>query len=109
MIVAFVAADLPAVWLFTCGTNLARCRAPIIPGAICNGTMLRAASNMDTSDGVANKFPCKSGQECKTGDFFQTTVIKSISPSSLTPEIFADQSVIKREARRTLAPFLVSI
>lgn len=52
---------------------------------------------MDTSDGVANKSPCKSGQECKTGELLQTTVIKSISPLPSRPEILLTQSVIKRE------------
>ena len=52
---------------------------------------------MDTSDGVANKSPCKSGQECKTGGLLQTTVIKSISPLPSRPEILLTQSVIKRE------------
>ena len=50
---------------------------------------------MDTSDGVANKSPCKSGQECKTGGLLQTTVIKSISPLPSRPEILLTQSVIK--------------
>ena len=52
---------------------------------------------MDTSDGVANKSPCKSGQECKTGGLLQTNVIKSISPLPSRPEILLTQSVIKRE------------
>lgn len=52
---------------------------------------------MDKSDGLASKSPCKSGQECKTGGLIQTAVIKSISPLPSRPEILLTQSVIKRE------------
>ena len=51
----------------------------------------------DLAEGVADKSPCKSGQDCKTASLLQTVVIKTF-PSRLShPEILPSQSVIKRE------------
>ena len=52
---------------------------------------------MDTSDGVANKSPCKSGQDCKTASLLQTVVIKTFPPRLSRPEVLPSQSVIERE------------
>lgn len=51
---------------------------------------------MDKSDGVASKLPCKSGQERKIR-LLQATVIKNTSPLPARPEILLTQPVIKQK------------
>ena len=49
------------------------------------------------ADGLADKSPCKPGQECKSASLLQTVVIKTCPPRFSRPEILPSQSVIKRE------------
>ena len=51
----------------------------------------------DLADGVADKSPCKSGQDCKTASLLQTVVIKTFPPRLSRPEVLPSQSVIERE------------
>lgn len=51
----------------------------------------------DQADEVADKSPCKPGQECKTASLLQTVVLKTPSPRPSHPEILPSQSVIERE------------
>lgn len=51
----------------------------------------------DQADEVADKSPCKPGQDCKTGGLLHTAVIKTFLPRLSHPEILPSQSVIKRE------------
>lgn len=53
--------------------------------------------HMDKSAGLAEKNPCKSGQDCKTGGLLHTAVIKTIPLRLSRPEVLPSQSVIKRE------------
>ncbi|WP_322981328.1 hypothetical protein [Pseudomonas sp. C11] len=50
----------------------------------------------DQTDGLADKSPCKSGQECKTASLLQTVVIKTFTPRLSRPEALPSQSVIER-------------
>ncbi len=49
------------------------------------------------ADEVADKSPCKPGQECKTASLLQTVVIKTFPPRLSGPEVLPNQSVIERE------------
>jgi hypothetical protein len=51
----------------------------------------------DQSNGLADKSPCKSGQDCKTASLLQTVVIKTLQPRLSHPEVLPSLSVIKRE------------
>lgn len=56
------------------------------------------------ADGVADKSPCKPGQECKTAGLLQTVVIKTLAPRLSRPEALPSQSAIKREPAELWRP-----